>query len=215
MRTLLGFFCSLWLIIGSPVFAQETETKAEFFTGLDLSLDVLKLTSLATPFELKFEGGAKVLLFNTAGLAFEYGYGKLEPQRAIKNGDYTSEGTYFRAGLDLQTAMDPKNTIYFGMRYGQSQFEDRGSYEVTGQIEQNFIETFDRRNLEADWFEVLIGSESEVARNLFFGAKLRLRILGSYDQFEPIDVYAIPGYGRSFDKTIPAGNLYVKYRFSF
>jgi hypothetical protein len=206
-------FFSLFLL-AFTLEAQESK-KDSFFTGVDISLDVLKLSSLALPYELKLEGGAKVVLFNHLGLAYEHGYGKLEPERAIKNGTYTSEGTYFRAGADYIFALDPKNSLYLGIRYGQSQFDDRGTIEITGQIEDDLNASFERTGLSADWYEVLLGTESEVLRRFYVGAMLRLRILGSYDAFEPIDVYAIPGYGRTFDQTIPAGNIYVKYRLSF
>ena len=210
------YFCSL-LLLAQTLLGQEGEKVSDrpFFTGIDLSVDVLKLTSLATPFEQKYEGGVKFVFFDLLGVAFDYGYGKLEPERAIKNGEYTSEGTYFRAGMDFRAAIDAKNSIYFGMRYGQSSFEDRGNYTIIGQIEEDLFVTFDRRNLQADWFEVILGTESEVMPKFYVGTIFRLRILGSYDTFEPIDVYAIPGYGRTFDNTIPAANVYVKYRLSF
>jgi len=215
MRIRLLYFFS-FLLIASPCWSQAIEeTEPPFISGIDLSIDILKLTSLATSFEQKYEGGAKVIFFEHIGLAFDLGYGQLEPERAIKNGNYTSEGTYFRAGLDYETKLDTKSNIYFGLRYGQSSFEDQGNYIITGQIEEDLETSFARSNLSADWFEVILGTEMRFFKDFYVGTIFRLRILGNYDAFEPIDVYAIPGYGRPFDATIPAANIYFKYRLNF
>lgn len=215
MPTRLICFFSLFLIHASCWSQEAEEPEPQIISGVDFIIDVLKLSSLATPFEQKYEVGTKVIFFEHVGIAFDYGYGKLEPERAIKNGNYTSEGTYFRAGLDYETKIDAKSSIYLGLRYGLSSFEDRGNYIITGQIEEDLETSFARTNLSAVWFEVILGTEMRFFKDFYAGTIFRLRILGSYDAFEPIDVYAIPGYGRSFDATIPAANIYIKYRLKF
>ncbi|MEM7548639.1 MAG: DUF6048 family protein [Bacteroidota bacterium] len=184
-----------------------------FFSGIDISIDVSKLAFLATDFEDKYEASAGIFLFNRLGLTYEYGYGNLEPRQAIPNGTYQSEGTYYRVGMDVYFNIDPKNRIFLGGRFAESSFDDNGTFEITGQLEDDFNGSFSRSGLEANWIEFIIGSEQEIYRNLFLGFKFRLRVLGSTDNFEPIEVYTIPGYGRTFDDTVPAMNFHLKYRF--
>ncbi|MEQ8881651.1 MAG: hypothetical protein RLQ12_18545, partial [Cyclobacteriaceae bacterium] len=42
------------------------------------------------------------------------------------------------------------------------------------------------------------------------GFNIRMRFLVTYDKDSPIDVYSIPGYGKTIDKSTPAVNLFVK-----
>jgi len=74
---------------------------------------------------------------------------------------------------------------------------------------------FKRTDLEANWVELVVGSESAVWGNLFFGFYFRMRFLIQADNFETFEVYSIPGYGRTFDVIVPSLNLYVRYFIPF
>jgi len=179
-------------------------------SGLEISLDVSKLAGVFLDFETKFEGAVAAKYKTRVRLVFEAGYGELKPEKAIKNGDYTSEGIYGRLGLDFIVPLDPKNSIFFGGRYGKSRFDERAQFAVESDLFDDFQDGYSRTDLEADWGEFVFGTETNFASNFYFGWTFRFRILGNFDKFdEPFEVFAIPGYGRAMDKTIPALNFYI------
>ena len=182
-------------------------------TGIEFAIDYGKLVTIPSDFETKLEAAVSYTLWEKLQLLFEYGYGKITPREAIKNGDYTSEGNYYRAGIAYGGEVLPKSYVYLGFMYGSSQFEDYGTVLIESQTWEDFNGTFNRTDLTAKWFEFVMITESELRKNLYWGSKWRLRRLREFtDQdYDPI-VYSIPGYGRTFDNSIPAVNLYIKYR---
>ena len=180
-------------------------------SGLELSLDYLKLGSFLLDFETKYEVTLGILYKNKIRLTGDWGYGEIKPQRAIKNGQYISEGTYYRVGADWVASIDLKNNVSLGLRYARSMFEDRSTFTVASDLWDDYNGNLVRQNLEADWIEIVIGSENNIWNNLFIGWIFRFKIMNEYTSFEGFDVYTIPGYGRPINNTFPAVNLYVKY----
>jgi len=206
---------ALLIFLPGILMAQEEEEPSRGLpseSGLEISLDVPKLAGIFLDFETKFEGAVGIKYKTLVRLAFEAGYGELKPEKAIKNGDYTSEGIYGRLGLDLIIPLDLKNSLYLGGRYGRSRFDERAEFGIESDVFDDFQDGYERTDMEADWGEIVLGTETNFTSNFYFGWIFRFRILGNYDQFdEPFEVYAIPGYGRAMDKTIPAINFYIKY----
>jgi hypothetical protein len=97
--------------------------------------------------------------------------------------------------------------------------EDYNAYGYYGSVGLRYYYRFNhgvkREDLEANWVELILGSESSVKGNLYFGFTFRMRFLIQSDNFEPFEVYFVPGYGRTFDNFVPALNLYVKYFIPF
>jgi hypothetical protein len=182
-------------------------------SGFELFIDYGKLLTIPSDFETKAEAGVSYTYREKLMVLIEVGYGKISPQEAIKNGSYTSEGIYARGGLAYGGEILPKSYLYIGMMYGTSRFDDSGTIQIESQVSVDLNEPFSRTDLEASWIEFIIITETELRNNIFLGSKWRLRNLRNFDyDFDPI-VYAIPGYGRSFDNSIPAVNLFLKYRF--
>lgn len=193
--------------------AQDT-TLVAIDSGPSLYIDYGKLLLIASDFEAKAEAGIGYQLKNRISIHVQAGWGRLEPSGAFKNGDYISEGYYGRAGLNYLLPLDATNSFYVGARYAKGRFDEEGSYTIQSLIWPDRTETYRRTALEADWFEVLFGSEKKLKKsNWRLGGYFSLRILNKRKQFPLIDTYAIPGYGRAFDKTVPAVNVYIKYAF--
>lgn len=176
-------------------------------------MDYLKLASYATDFEKKNEGGVNLIFKEKIQIGLELGTGNIEPQNALKNVDYTVEGTYYRFGVDYIKQINPDSRLALGLRYGQSNFDDQGVIRLTSpsMLFDDFNDPFERMSLRADWLEVVLTTESRFIGNLYIGGTFRLRILNDYDEQTPIDVFTIPGYGRTFDNSIPVINLFLKY----
>ncbi len=205
----------------SPVEPEIDSTEIELAKRLlvpSLYLDYGKLLTLPVDFETKYEGGIELLFLERFALIGEFGAMTLSPEGAYTNGIYDSDGTYYRIGVGYLGQLDNKHNIGISMRYGSSTFDENVRILVESpsgaQPEPSLI--FDRSELSANWWELVLYTDQKLLRNseiVWIGLNLRFRILQRYDSQEVIDVYAIPGYGRSFDKTIPAANFFIKVRF--
>ena len=183
-----------------------------------LYLDYGKLLTIPVSFETKYEGGVELLFGERFTIIGELGSATLSPRGAYTNGTYESDGIYYRLGLGYLMQKDAEHHIGISMRYGSASFDElvRIFIESTSGAQDDVSQTINRSSLAAKWWELILYTDQQLFRKserFWVGLNVRLRILQSYDQQEEIDVYAIPGYGRSFDKTIPAANIFLKVRF--
>ena len=96
-----------------------------------------------------------------------------------------------------------------------AQYQDEAFFSITSSFWDDFDGEFQRTGLEASWAEFYLGSESSVKGHLYFGFSFRMRFMIQADNFDPFQVYSIPGFGRSSDTIVPALNLYIKYLIPF
>ena len=171
--------------------------------------------------ETRYEGGLNLLFFDHYSLIGEYGFADLHPENGLQNGDYFSEGNYFRVGGGYLNNIGPKSKLGLSVRYGQSTFTDIYYTYQTSSIQNDTEIVNGPRNSEARWVEVVLTSESRLIfdranpenkiNHLFsLGFHVRLRFLSSYDRYPVYDTYAIPGYGRTVNNPNPALNLYLR-----
>ncbi|MEM9856701.1 MAG: DUF6048 family protein, partial [Bacteroidota bacterium] len=176
--------------------------------------DYGKLITAASDFESKFEAAVGFQLANRIVPTVHVGYATIRPQTAFENGTYESSGVYGRIGFNYLIPLDNTNTYYAGLRYGLSTFEDKGSASIDSDIFETYTIDFGESDQTATWFEVVIGTEKKLRYyNIYLGGLFSLRFINSRNKFVPIDTYAIPGYGRTLDNSVPAFNLYVRYLF--
>lgn len=180
-----------------------------------LYLDYGKLLTIATNFETKYEGGIELLFWEKFPLILEAGQAILNPEGAYSNGIYESEGFYYRIGAGYYSQFLVKNKIGISFRYASARFSEDGRIFINSPsgAQDDFIQNILREDLKATWYEVVVYSDQKLTDLFTLGVNLRLRLLAEYDEQSPVDVYSIPGYGRSFDKTIPAVNFFLKVTF--
>lgn len=214
MKRLLPYLFSLiFIFCGFRSFSQDT-TIVTVDNGLSIYIDYGKLLTIPAKFETKAEAGISFQLKNRFAPHIQVGWAKLEPGAALENGYYTSEGKYGRIGINYLLPLDATNSFYVGVRYAMSQYDENGTYIIGSTLWPDRVENYSRKDLKADWFEVLLGSEKRLKNSKWYlGGNLSLRILNEREKFPFIDTYAIPGYGRVFDKTVPALNIYIKHSF--
>ncbi len=209
-RLLIFTFSFLTLVISA---SGQADSLARKNLTLELALDYGKILTIPSKFETKVEGAFGVKFQSKLEVLTEFGYSSLTPQEAIKNGSYESTGIYYRVGLTYGGQILPKNFLSFGALYATSNFEDNASIIIRSTIWDDFNESFERTNLTANWIEIMMVTEQHISDHLALGAKFRLRRLTNFiNEYNP-EVIAIPGYGKAYNNTIPAVNLYVKYRF--
>lgn len=192
-------------------------TNYPLLTEIQLFLDYGKLLTLPFDFERKFEGGAQVLFENRYLLSFSYGHGSIWPKNAYKNVNYNATGSYIKPGLFYQMTINPKNKISGGVQYGLASFDDMGhpTIESGSGLFEPYEREFSRTGLTANWWELGIQSESNWRGNFWLGFRLSFRKLIEYDNPGNPDVLVVPGYGRTNSNSVPAVNLYLKYKLSF
>jgi hypothetical protein len=209
MRLVTVFSC---LLVGLTCLAQEELAGKSM--DFSLMLDYGKLTTITSDFERKYELGAEMRIKKYVMVA-EYGGAKFTPESAFENGTYLSDGNYWRIGGGYVIYQDTKARVGISARYASSSFRDKGSYiiESPSELQPDIEEYYSRNNLTANWYEAVLFSDRQLKSWVSFGFQFRLRFLLTYDKqpVETIDVYAIPGYGRSADQSVPAVNFMLRF----
>ena len=213
----LLFTFSLLLVLNCAAQTEEADTvvyKPKTVTPA-IYIDYGKLATIATNFETKYEGGIELLFLEKIQLIAEVGQATLTPEGAFSNGTYESEGTYFRVGAGYLGEFNAKTNIGISARYASSSFSESSRFftESPSETQDTFVQEIERANLNATWYELVLYTDQRLTDVFRMGVNIRFRILASYDEQTPVDVYAIPGYGRSFDNTIPAANFFIKVTF--
>ena len=226
-----SFTIAAWLLPISSAFCQEeigleendvqdsiamAYSKNPF--AIQIGLDILKLGTFALDKETKYEGQVGIG-YKRLTIVVEAGHGYYASALAYKNSDnYSVEGDYYRIGLDYAFNIGAKNQILLGLRYGTSTFGHQGTFAVYSELWDNYrtaIPASESTGATATWGEVILGSQTNIARNLHFGWYFRLRKMLERTTYEPIDIFYVPGYGKSIDGSVPAINLFLKYRIAF
>jgi hypothetical protein len=210
------------LPVRDTLFADTIPPK-KFFSGIEIKVDYGKLLTLWTQFESKYEAGVNIRFYERIVLNTEFGYAELNPLKAYDNAlFYTITGLYGRVGLDYYTAYDASNFYYLGLRYAMSNFEDEGMFLLESDYWPDYEEGFGSQDVSASWVEVVLGTETylKIGRKskesgeskFLLGWNARLRFLTDFENREEPTIYAIPGYGRTFNNVGAALNFYIKYR---
>ncbi|MEQ9298464.1 MAG: DUF6048 family protein [Cyclobacteriaceae bacterium] len=187
-----------------------------FLRDFGLYVDYGKFIGFIADFEQKNAVGARLTFGNNIYIGGEYGWGTVTPPDAYENTAYEVSGSYMRLMAGLMKSLTPKTNIGFGLAYATGTYEDIGTpmIESPSGLFEVEVEPFARENIKASWYELNLLSESQLARNLYLGLTIRLRVMGDYDRQEPLDIFTLPGYGRTFDNSLPAANLFIRYQFS-
>ena len=203
-------------------YTQDSLVVNQSDIALNIYADVGKGVESLFNKQVKWEFGVSVLLFQKYQFVTELGYGSLNPESVINNGSYTSEGNYYRAGFEYVFTIIPRTSLSTGIMYAHSNFGDYGSVKIDSDLWDSLDEVFERNDLSADWVEWIVNTESPIVKveegflsNFYWGVRFRLRILISDISQPNFDIYAIPGFGKTYSTVLPAANLYLKYRIDF
>jgi len=217
VRLFLLFIFSVAIYCGHAQTEEQEQTEdsvKQSSINFALIIDYGKLLTIPSSFEQKIEGGVEVLFKQRLSLLAEIGTGTITPDDAI-SGAYEAKGIYYRIGAGYSKNRTPKNKIGLYALYGTSSYDESISYrlESPSGSQPTFSSQISRLNLEATWWELMLYTDQKMNELITIGLNIRYRQQISAERFEPIDSYAIPGYGRVFDKSIPAMNLILKFTF--
>jgi len=197
MRSTSGYIFRLVLpfLVLIPLSGQDTLRTY----GPRIGLDVVRFAYIfSEPSEIGAEVSVDFELLNNLFPVFEAGYSTTSDKNDLFN--YTSRGTYGRAGIDYNLLpmhdRSVHHMIFIGLRYGVSSFR-HSAEQFT--IPSNYwgdlhVESYENRLL-GHWFELVGGVKAEVAPNLFLGWSVRYQSLLNPLMDEVFTPRLIPGYG--------------------
>ncbi|GAA4272350.1 DUF6048 family protein [Aquimarina gracilis] len=185
--------------------AKDTLPPGEKY-GLRVGVDIARI--IRSSVEDKYSGFEIVgdyRISNKFFVAAEIGNESLI--RDEENINVEGSGSYIRAGIDYNTYGNwygMQNSIYVGLRYGYSRFDQTlNDYIIfTGTDyfgENEIIEPVTRDGLNASWIELVLGIKAELFKNIYLGANVSLRNMVSEKKPEGFDNLYIPGFGRTND----------------
>ncbi len=163
--------------------------------GVDMAKYVYQIVEPAiTGFEASLDYEFKENYF----AVIEGGFEKASPLN--DNYDYSLNGYYGRVGLnyDLLKNTDDLDILFIGVRYGLSRYsQSAGNIEISNYW-GTAIRDIPEQNLTAHWAEAVLGMKAELyfARNLFIGWTIRARFFIDGNDFDILQPYTIPGFGR-------------------
>jgi hypothetical protein len=125
-------------------------------------------------------------------------------------GRYANDGTYYRAGIDVNfLKKDPeKNMFFIGFRYGRSVFSEDYTISITDPLwgtltDQHYTNT----NTKAHWLELTTGIKVRMYKFIWMGYTGRFKFGLKTDETEEMLVSDVPGFGRT-DREVTWGFNY-------
>ena len=215
----LLFLSGLWLFGLATAYAQSPTPRdttavrqktdyrpSALRIGVALN-DIIRTVSNAQ--DTRYSGQAD-LAFGRFMLVGEYGIAKTSQANNPEISDipaftYESQGSFFRAGVDVNLlkdrqlgTYDAKDDIFlFGLRFGRAQTDDRLQFDTNDPVWGLTTATQENNGLVTTWVEMTAGVKVEVLKNVFLGYNLRFKFARNFSGEPTLLPYFIPGFGRS------------------
>ena len=201
------FSFSLVLFLNFQLSTQENKIEIDsilikktfgFRVGLDLSKQIRMLTEDYRGLSLYSDLKVREDIF----VVFEIGNDK----KTISNDNISSKvnGSYYKFGLNYNFYKNfpgLNNEIYFGLRYGMSNFDSELLSFKVYDIDNNWnnesiVVNRKFNNLSAGWVELILGFNAEISKNIFMG--ISLRVNRTINQKTPTNFtnFFIPGFNK-------------------
>lgn len=193
-------FLLLAMALSGTLFAQEVSEKDTLRTyGPRFGIDLARfLYLLADPVQTGAEVSADFEVYRNVYPVFELGYNSMSDEQDLF--DYSSSGTYGRAGIDYNVLSlkdrSAHHSITMGFRYGMSVFTQQiEDLDVRNEYWGDYVPGPYESNLTGHWIELVGGMKAEVFSNFFLGWSVRYKILLN-PEMDPLMIpEMIPGYG--------------------
>lgn len=129
-------------------------------------------------------------------LAADYGFWSKNDMLA-SGGDYHNDGTYWRAGLDVNLLKkDPdRNMFFFGFRYARSSFSEIVNTTSSDPYFGTMQLQLTNPAASAVWGELVTGLRVKIWKEFWMGFTSRLKFALSVKGDDAVGAYDVPGYG--------------------
>jgi hypothetical protein len=172
-------------------------------TGVRFGTDALAIAR--TSYDDTFEGWEvnADADFGRFYLAVDYGnWGRTHAyEKNDENGFYTNDGSYWRAGIDVNfLTKDPeKNMFFIGARYGRSTFSEHLTFNRADTLWGPINADLKNLNIKASWFELTTGIRVKIWKMIWMGYTARFKFGLNMPEDGELVPHDVPGYG-STDK---------------
>jgi len=222
------YISSVFLCLGILVSSLPTWAKTRYWpTGVQLGMDVFRpfqytyYERQGTPYELNTS-----IDFARCILEGDYGWGHIHWKGYNKKtrtpSSYTSDGQYFRVGLNYNLLQDTphKNMAFLGFRYARNFFQDhlvsKVRHDSEGPIKNRNVPIDSKQhNVKARWFEAVAGVKVKVWKLLYAGGTIRYKFGLRIDQADSHVPYDVLGWGLNDQEEAFGFNLYLSLRIPF
>ncbi len=184
--------------------------------------DLIRTVSNAQ--DTRYSGQAD-LAFGRFMVVGEYGIAETSQENNPEISDipaftYESQGSYFRAGIDVNLLKDRERNTYdaaddiilFGLRFGRAQTDDQLQFETIDPVWGTVTATQQNEGLATTWVEMTSGVKVQVVKNIFLGYNLRFKFARSFSNSPSLIPYYIPGFGRSNREERFGFDYFIFYR---
>lgn len=200
-----------------PIFAQEADTiRSKYWpTGVRLGTDIFAIGRGFADVSLNgWEVNADVDLYRYY-LAVDYG----SWARALQSdtGNYSNNGNYWRAGVDVNFLLkDPdRNMFFIGARFGHSTFSEQLDVVTIDPVWGTQQGTYTNTNVNARWLELTSGLRVKMWKMIWMGYTIRYKFGLSHDATQAMEPHDVPGYGRTDKEAYWGFNYVVLVRIPF
>jgi hypothetical protein len=194
------FFSLLFLLVFNSGFSQKLPERQKFIRlGIDLSRFALPQVGEigSKGFEASIDAEVKTRFFPT----IEAGYQEIDHHTTIVH--YQMYGQYARIGFDYNIIkykhrLD-RNLFYIGARLAYTQGWHQAP-EITLKNSWGSVETsMEKQNIDAIWFEGMLGLKGELVKNLYMGASVRIKSMIAHSDYGHFTPYILPGFGKGYN----------------
>ena len=213
----------------ASIVTDSLEVKEKIPLTLRFGTDLYRIVRSQTSDDFNgFEAVADLRVGEKFFLALELG--NVETTQQVEQVNFTTKGTYLKLGFDYNMyenwqGMD--NHVTIGLRFASSSHSqflhnytilDRTRFWPSSDLPiTTGYATGERPNLNAQWFEVVVGFKVQLLKNIYMGLSLRLNRLLNDKLPENFDNIYIPGFNKKTEDNIfGAGfNYTVTYSLPF
>ena len=133
---------------------------------------------------------------------------------ALKNGNYTNDGNYWKAGVDVNfMKKDPdKNMFFLGFRVAHSKYDEGANYFIDSTAFGRVDKSLTNIGMKSNWMELTAGLKIRIFKGFWMGYTARIKLFPSFSEDQPLQTYDVPGYGLTFKKPWWGLNYYLLFR---
>ena len=222
---LKSIISGLFLFMVCIGYGQDSIPKYTERYSLRFGIDMSK--PIRSFFEDRYKGfelTADYRLTHNIYIAGEVG---MENKRvASESLDFQTSGEYLKLGLDINLFKNwqgMENQLFTGLRLGSSTHQQQLHGYAIRQLnhfwQEELYKTLNNavefNNLNAIWFEILVGVKTELLTNLYMGVSVRMNYLIKDKEVDNFDNLYVPGFQRVSDAS-PWGaglNYTIMYQF--
>jgi len=207
-------------IVAKPRQKKPDSLKEKFyFRSLRVGTDVISIVKSSTT--TVFSGWEVNGDADFGKLYVAVDIGQWSRNYSIHSGDYgaySNNGSYWRAGIDLNLLKkDPdRNMFFFGFRFGQSYFKEQATLVFPTIIGYTITtKTLENSSVTANWGELVTGLRVKVWKQLWMGYTGRMKFASSANGDNQFKSFDIPGFGMNGNGFQYGFNYQIFWKFPF